>query len=77
MVRPVPSDAKGASVNAETVTEPPRLLTIRELAEYLSVPTGTLYVWRSNGDGPPGIKVGRHVRYRAEDVERWLEERTG
>jgi excisionase family DNA binding protein len=69
-------DAKSASVYAETVTERPRLLSIRELASYLNVPVQTLYVWRYNGDGPRGIKVGRHVRYRPEDVEEWLEERT-
>jgi excisionase family DNA binding protein len=60
----------------ETVVERSRLLTIRELSDYLNVPTATLYVWRSHGGGPPGIKIGRHVRYRAEDVERWLEART-
>jgi excisionase family DNA binding protein len=69
-------DAKEASTNAESVAERPRLLSIRELAAYLNVPVQTLYVWRYNGDGPRGIKVGRHVRYRPEDVEEWLEERT-
>ena len=64
-------------MNAETVIDRPRLLTIRELAAYLSVPVQTLYVWRTNGHGPRGIKVGRHLRYRPEDVEVWLEERTG
>jgi excisionase family DNA binding protein len=70
-------NAKGVNVNAETVAKRPRLLTIRELAAYLSVPVQTLYVWRTNGDGPRGIKVGRHLRYRPEDVEAWLDERTG
>jgi excisionase family DNA binding protein len=67
-------DAKGENVNAETI-ERPRLLTIGEVAAYLSVPVRTLYMWRTNGDGPRGMKVGRHVRYRPEDVEAWLEER--
>lgn len=61
-------------MNVETIDRP-RLLTIGELAAYLSVPVSTLYVWRTNGDGPRGMKVGRHVRYRPEDVEAWLDDR--
>ncbi len=61
---------------SEAATERPRLLGIPDLAAYLGIPVATLYVWRSNGLGPPGIKVGRHVRYRREDVEEWLERRT-
>lgn len=43
------------------------------LAEYLNVPVATVYKWRYEGTGPPGIKVGRHVRYRRGDVEAWLD----
>ena len=43
------------------------------LAEYLGVPDGTIYQWRHKGPGPRGIKVGKHVRYRRSDVEKWLE----
>ena len=50
-----------------------RLLGMTELSSYLNVPRATLYAWRSHGDGPRSIKVGRHVRYRPEDVEAWLE----
>ncbi|MES1171178.1 MAG: helix-turn-helix domain-containing protein [Actinomycetota bacterium] len=52
-----------------------QLLSPGELANYLAVPLATIYRWRSHGDGPIGIRVGRHVRYRAADVERWLDER--
>jgi excisionase family DNA binding protein len=51
-----------------------RLLTITQLAELLQVPVGTLYRWRSRCEGPPGIRMGRHLRYSADDVARWLEE---
>lgn len=37
-------------------------------------PVHTLYRWRHNGDGPAGYRVGRHVRYRREAVEAWLEQ---
>lgn len=51
-----------------------RLLRPDELASLLRIPLATIYRWRSRGDGPPGIRVGRHVRYRLEDVDRWLDE---
>lgn len=52
------------------------LLTTAELAGYLRVPRSTLYGWRYRGVGPPAIRVGRHLRYRTCDVERWLELQT-
>ncbi len=50
-----------------------RLLTVQELAEYLAVPVATIYQWRYRREGPPGFRVGRHVRYRRSDVEDWIE----
>lgn len=48
------------------------LWTVEELSEYLKVPVQTLYQWRTRRYGPPGVKMGKHLRYRPEDVERWL-----
>jgi excisionase family DNA binding protein len=48
--------------------------TPETLAEYLSVPVATCRKWRHNHEGPPGFRVGRHVRYRRRDVEAWIEE---
>lgn len=54
-----------------------QLLTIRQLAELLQVPVSTIYRWRHLGEGPRGIRVsGRHVRYRRDDVEAFLRQRT-
>lgn len=50
-----------------------RLLTVEELADYLGVPVATLYQWRYRREGPPGFRVGRHVRYRWGDVQVWVE----
>jgi excisionase family DNA binding protein len=49
------------------------LLTPDELAEYLQKPKATLYAWRSRGEGPPAIRVGRDLRWRKADVEEWLD----
>lgn len=53
----------------------PRLLRPDDLAVYLAVPLATIYRWRSRRDGPASYRVGRHVRYKLEDVEAWLEGR--
>jgi excisionase family DNA binding protein len=49
-----------------------KLWTIEDLANYLGVPVQTIYQWRTKGYGPVGVRIGRHVRYRPEDVQRWL-----
>ena len=43
------------------------------LARYLGVPAATVKAWRYKGTGPRGLRVGRHIRYRRTDVERWLD----
>lgn len=48
-------------------------LSPEELAEYLDIPTGTVYRWRQHSLGPRGLRIGRHVRYRRSEVEAWLE----
>ncbi len=50
-----------------------RLMTTQEVADKIQIPTPTLRKWRSQGRGPKGFRVGRHVRYRLEDVETWLD----
>lgn len=49
-----------------------RLLSPAELADYLTIPVQTIYQWRHRGEGPPGYRVGRHVRYRWSDIQTWL-----
>lgn len=53
-----------------------RLATAEELAEYCGVPVSTVYQWSSRGGGPKLIKVGRHLRARWDDVEKWLDAQT-
>jgi excisionase family DNA binding protein len=55
----------------ETVND--RLLHAIGVNLPLGVPRATLANWRPAGKGPPFVKVGRHVRYRRADVDRWVE----
>jgi excisionase family DNA binding protein len=52
-----------------------RLWTLDGLAAFLQIPKDTIRTWSKRGDGPKGCKVGRHVRFKASDVEAWLESR--
>lgn len=49
------------------------LMSTDGVAEYLVVPVKTVYRWREHRTGPPGFRVGRHVRYRRSDVDAWIE----
>ncbi|HJV15558.1 MAG TPA: helix-turn-helix domain-containing protein [Propionibacteriaceae bacterium] len=49
-------------------------MSLTDVSEMLGIPVHTLYRWRSKGDGPVGYRVGRHMRYRREAVEAWLEQ---
>lgn len=50
------------------------LWTVQDVAQYLQVPVQTLYFWRTQGTGPRARKIGKYLRYRPDDVARWLDE---
>ena len=50
------------------------LRTAQDVADYLQIPITTLYQWRTKGTGPRAVKVGRHIRFRQEDVDAWCEQ---
>jgi excisionase family DNA binding protein len=53
------------------------LLPEAAAAAYLGIKPGTLSVWRSTKRHViPYLKIGRLVRYRAVDLDRWLQSRT-
>ncbi|URN16123.1 MULTISPECIES: helix-turn-helix domain-containing protein [Streptomyces] len=51
---------------------PDRYLTPEDIAEMFSVPIETVYHWRKQRTGPPGFRVGRHVRYDPAAVRTWV-----
>jgi predicted DNA-binding transcriptional regulator AlpA len=48
------------------------LLTEQALAKHIQVSLAALRRWRIEGRGPKYLKLGALVRYRPEDVARWL-----
>jgi len=48
------------------------LLTPREVSEKLRVKLSTIYHWVQTR-AIPFFKIGRHIRFRVRDLEKWLE----
>ena len=68
-----PEAASGANIRVvvDGAFEP--ALSLKELALQLHVSVQTLYDLRSQGRGPTGFRVGRHLRFRQSEIEAWLE----
>jgi excisionase family DNA binding protein len=55
----------------------PEMLTTKEAAEYLGVKPQTLSVWRcTHRYGLPAVKIGRCLRYRKSDLDKFIERRS-
>jgi predicted DNA-binding transcriptional regulator AlpA len=50
-----------------------RLWGTAEVSDYLGISVNTLYQWRTRHYGPPGRRVGRHLRYRPAEVVAWFD----
>jgi len=50
----------------------PQIYSTKEAARLLGVSHRTLEDWRNRGGGPRFIHLGRLVRYRAADLERFV-----
>lgn len=79
-IHPATAERMSASIQNAAAQLPaqfcamPRLMTQRDLATYLFKSQAWCERARWAGDGPRFVKLGRHVRYRAEDVLAWIEE---
>jgi hypothetical protein len=49
----------------------PVFLTLKQLADRWEVTPKVVYGMRYRGEGPPGLAVGRELRFRIDDVEEW------
>jgi predicted DNA-binding transcriptional regulator AlpA len=54
-----------------------KLWSSQELADFLGLPIQTIYQWRKRNYGPPGRRMGKHIRYRRSEVERWIDSLDG
>jgi excisionase family DNA binding protein len=52
------------------------LWTTADVAAFLNVPVQTIYDWRTQGYGPPGLRLGKHLRFRESEVFAWLDRMT-
>ncbi|MEO5664662.1 MAG: helix-turn-helix domain-containing protein [Nocardioides sp.] len=48
------------------------VLSVQQLAAELHVSAQTIYDLHSQGRGPTGFRVGRHLRFRKSEIEGWL-----
>jgi DNA-binding transcriptional regulator YiaG len=48
------------------------LMSPVEMAHYVHYSPSTLRNWRSAGEGPNYVRVGRHTRYWRENADAWL-----
>ena len=53
-------------------TTKPAMMTVGEIATQLSVSLITVWRWRDAGRMPAPIKIGAIVRWRRDDIERWI-----
>lgn len=61
---------------SNATTTVPKLLSVEDLAAWLDIPKQTIYEWNCARKGPKRLRLGRHIRYRAEDVLTWLNQCT-
>ncbi|MFD7301148.1 helix-turn-helix domain-containing protein [Streptomyces pharetrae] len=54
---------------------PDRYLTPDDIAEMFEVPLETVYQWRKKRTGPPGFRIGKHLRYDPADVRAYVDQR--
>lgn len=54
-----------------------KLLTVGEVAEWMSCSIPTIYRWMANDDFPVSTRIGGSVRWRASDIREFLDGKFG
>jgi Helix-turn-helix domain len=73
---PLTPGARSDPLRSSRSTANEALLTPEQVAAWLQVRVELLYKWRYSRCGPPGLKIGRYLRYRVVDVAAWIEEQS-
>ena len=68
------SDQLGPQQGKGKVMSDNAIMSAQDLSEFIGVPYKTLLDWRVKGYGPPAVKLGKHLRYLAADVDQWIAE---
>ena len=69
-----PQSQRKRTVPATAVRSSAPLYTPEEAAAYLRANRRSLERWRTTGEGPVFVKVGRRVAYRQIDLDDWVQE---
>jgi len=59
-----------------TAPETERMLTTREVADMLGVTYQFMYELRRKGEGPDWVRIGHHIRYPREAIQRFITDNT-
>ncbi len=51
-----------------------KLITSEELSKILRIPKRTIYKFAKEGQIPGVIRIGKHWRFRADEIEQWIHE---
>ncbi|MEM6825760.1 MAG: helix-turn-helix domain-containing protein [Pseudomonadota bacterium] len=51
----------------------PEYLTAEQVSQMTGFSPKALEAYRAKRQGPPFLKVGHNIRYRADDVRAWVE----
>ncbi|MCH9275608.1 helix-turn-helix domain-containing protein [Bifidobacterium amazonense] len=58
----------------DTSLDPLRLLSPAQVSQLTGIPIETLSRWRKRNANLPYLHMGRNVRYRAIDIQHWIEQ---
>lgn len=67
----MPSKGRSTGADSNVRPLPDAYLEPEDIARIFKVPLETVYQWRRKRTGPPGIRVGRHLRYHPAAVAEW------
>ncbi|MCI3222526.1 helix-turn-helix domain-containing protein [Streptomyces sp. NP-1717] len=59
----------------EMAVLPDEFLTPDDIARIFKVPKETVYQWRKKRTGPPGFRIGKHIRYDPTAVRAYTNDR--
>ena len=65
---------RAVATPSESEGSEPRLLAVKEMAEYLGISSSTAYGLRHGEAGLVPVQIGNRVYFRREDVDRWLDQ---